>query len=105
MDADDVQSIRNTIDDWIDMKSDVQSLASLQFNQDRVVLNKIQSFRFRETELDIMLLDSDETTDRKYNESNEHTLSIEELESLNDRLLLYTTSASTNLINKEIPSW
>eukprot|EP01084_Bolivina_argentea_P204724 349662_1 len=86
------------------MKHDVKSLASLQFNQDRTVLNRLKSFRFIETELEITL-GFEDSIEHKYNQSPQPTLTVEELESLNDRLLIYTATTSTNLIKKELNLW
>eukprot|EP01084_Bolivina_argentea_P274455 467829_1 len=108
----DVESMKNTIDDWIDMKHDVESLASLQFNQDRTLLSRLKSFQFNKTELKIMLYSNEiDFKNNQENNANENVngLTVEQLESLNDRLLVYTVvnmSESLPAINnKELTLW
>eukprot|EP01084_Bolivina_argentea_P274456 467831_1 len=104
----DVESMKNTIDDWIDMKHDVKSLVSLQFNQDRELLNKLKSFQFNETEL-LITLHSKDIDQKEQSDRRDCFISVEQLESLNDRLLMYTaTTMSTSLltvINKKLTTW
>eukprot|EP01084_Bolivina_argentea_P204730 349671_1 len=86
---------------------------SLQFNQDRELLNRLNAFYFHETELDVSLnsMYSDDF-DSKLNDEKDNILSIEQLESMNDRLLVYTASFSASiaaslpiLMNKDSIVW
>eukprot|EP01083_Nonionella_stella_P202946 740925_1 len=90
------------IDDWVDIKGDItaHALASVQFNKDQSFLRRLKAFRFKKFELLVELYPSDKM-------QSIDIMRLEEFESLQDRLLIYTssTNATPIMIKTQMNKW